>query len=87
VNIKQAHAAMAHRAFCGVSRQRDERKVSLVTIAPAAGDTISYTYDSGDEWVHHIEVEKVLLTAPGTTHPCCMTGRDTCAVQQLGCGA
>ena len=44
---------------------RDERKAPLDTVAPSAGDTISYTYDFGDDWVHHIEVEQVLSTAPG----------------------
>lgn len=63
---------------------RDERKAPLDTVAPAAGDTISYTYDFGDGWVHHIEVEKVLPTAPGTTYPRCLTGRRACPPEDCG---
>jgi hypothetical protein len=37
----------------------------LDTVAPTAGDTISYTYDFGDGWVPHIAVDKALSTAPG----------------------
>lgn len=66
------------RRECEYIRHRDERKAPLDTVAPTAGDTISYTYDFGDDWVHHIEAEKVLSTAPGATYPRCLTGRRAC---------
>ncbi|OQD57663.1 hypothetical protein BM536_000690 [Streptomyces phaeoluteigriseus] len=34
---------------------------------------ISYTYDFGDDWVHHIEVDKVLSAPSATTYPRCLT--------------
>ncbi|MFD7297922.1 plasmid pRiA4b ORF-3 family protein [Streptomyces sp. NPDC059897] len=63
---------------------RDERKVPLCAAAPAAGDKIRYTYDFGDDWAHHIEVEKVLPRDTGTTYPRCLTGRRACPPEDCG---
>ncbi|MFI1332737.1 plasmid pRiA4b ORF-3 family protein [Streptomyces sp. NPDC020845] len=63
---------------------RDERKVPLCAVAPAVGDKISYTYDFGDDWVHRIEVEKVLPRDPGTAYPRCLTGRRACPPEDCG---
>ncbi|MFD5121327.1 plasmid pRiA4b ORF-3 family protein [Streptomyces sp. NPDC058385] len=63
---------------------RDERKVPLHAVAPAVGDRIGYTYDFGDDWVHHIEVEKTLPRAPGTAYPHCLTGRRACPPEDCG---
>ncbi|WP_419995027.1 plasmid pRiA4b ORF-3 family protein [Streptomyces boninensis] len=63
---------------------RDERKVPLSAVAPAAGDRISYTYDFGDDWGHRIEVEKVLPKEPGTAYPRCLTGRRACPPEDCG---
>ncbi|MEV7886979.1 plasmid pRiA4b ORF-3 family protein [Streptomyces sp. NPDC002817] len=63
---------------------RDERKVPLCAVAPAAGDRISYTYDFGDDWVHRIEVEKALPKEPGTAYPRCLTGRRACPPEDCG---
>ena len=39
--------------------EEDERLFQLRRIIPKPGDFIVYLYDTGDNWVHHIEVEKV----------------------------
>ncbi|MFI0237812.1 plasmid pRiA4b ORF-3 family protein [Streptomyces sp. NPDC016845] len=63
---------------------RDERKVPLHAVASTAGDRISYTYDFGDDWVHRVEVEKVLPEEPGTVYPRCVTGRRACPPEDCG---
>ncbi|GGV25215.1 hypothetical protein GCM10010277_06070 [Streptomyces longisporoflavus] len=63
---------------------RDERRVPLSAVAPSAGDRISYAYDFGDDWVHHIEVEKALPRDPGVTYPRCVTGRRACPPEDCG---
>lgn len=39
---------------------RDSRQTTLRELALARGAALSYVYDFGDEWVHHILVEKVV---------------------------
>ncbi|MGW2207533.1 plasmid pRiA4b ORF-3 family protein [Streptomyces sp. NPDC001774] len=62
----------------------DESTVSLSAVAPAAGDTISYTYDLGDDWAHRIEVERCFPAEPGTRYPRCLTGRRACPPEDCG---
>ncbi|HKE99018.1 MAG TPA: plasmid pRiA4b ORF-3 family protein [Actinomycetes bacterium] len=52
----------------------DERRASLLQVAPAAGARLGYTYDFGDGWEHDIAVEKV-LPPDGVRHAVCVTGR------------
>ncbi|MCX2970493.1 MULTISPECIES: plasmid pRiA4b ORF-3 family protein [Streptomyces] len=63
---------------------RDEREVSLRSVAPAVGDRIGYTYDFGDNWLHHIQTEKALNGVPGTAYPRCVTGRRACPPEDCG---
>lgn len=63
---------------------RDERKVPLYAVAPATGDKIDYTYDFGDDWVHRIQVEKVLPKEAARTYPRCVTGRRACPPEDCG---
>jgi Plasmid pRiA4b ORF-3-like protein len=63
---------------------RDENTVPLYAVAPAVGDAIGYTYDFGDDWVHHIQIEKVLAKDPDTTYPRCVTGRRACPPEDCG---
>ncbi|WP_372412125.1 plasmid pRiA4b ORF-3 family protein [Streptomyces luteireticuli] len=63
---------------------KDERKVPLHVVASAVGDKIGYTYDFGDDWVHHVQIEKILSRVPGTVYPRCLTGRRACPPE--GCG-
>lgn len=63
---------------------KDERKIPLYAVAPAIGDKIDYTYDFGDDWVHHIQIEKILPRVPDTTYPRCVTGRRSCPPEDCG---
>ncbi|MFD4143030.1 plasmid pRiA4b ORF-3 family protein [Streptomyces sp. NPDC058572] len=63
---------------------RNESNVLLCTVAPTVGSKISYTYDFGDDWVHHIEIERVLPRDRGTAYPRCLTGRRACPPEDSG---
>ena len=54
---------------------RAEGTVTLEQVAPRARNTIRYTYDFGDDWVHEIVVEQVLDRDPALAYPCCIGGR------------
>jgi len=62
----------------------DERKVKLIQLALTPGVTFTYTYDFGDDWVHIIEVQKVLPREEGVAYPMCTGG--ACAAPPEDCG-
>lgn len=62
---------------------REARRVRLDRVA-AAGDTFTYTYDFGDNWVHRVEVERVDDAAPGTPLPTCVGGRRAAPPEDCG---
>jgi hypothetical protein len=63
---------------------RDERKVTLAQIAPAAGAKFAYTYDFGDDWQHTIAVEKLLPLDPEARYPVCIKGKRACPPEDCG---
>lgn len=63
---------------------REEAAVSLCTVAPAAGDRITYLYDLADEWVHRIEIERALPRAENVDYPACIAGRRACPPESCG---
>ena len=52
----------------------DERKVPLRKLLLGDGDSITYTYDFGDNWRHKVLLEKV-LPAGSISRPICVDGR------------
>jgi hypothetical protein len=52
----------------------DETATTLKDVA-SVGETFTYTYDFGDDWIHTVEVEKELSAGPGTQYPRCVEGR------------
>ena len=52
----------------------DESKVPMRKVLVREGDSMTYTYDFGDNWRHKVQLEKVL---PGraTSRPICVDGR------------
>ncbi len=52
----------------------DESKVPLRKVLMGEGDSITYTYDFGDNWRHKVLLEKV-LTGRSLSRPVCVDGR------------
>jgi integrase/recombinase XerD len=46
--------------------------------------TFSYVYDFGDEWVHQITVEKILLMQTEQHYPICLAGKRACPPEDCG---
>ncbi|HEX9088174.1 MAG TPA: plasmid pRiA4b ORF-3 family protein [Arthrobacter sp.] len=63
---------------------RDESKVTIGELLPAAGSTLSYTYDFGDNWVLAIKAEKVLPDDDGGQLPRCTAGRGAAPAEDSG---
>ncbi|MGH3409452.1 MAG: plasmid pRiA4b ORF-3 family protein, partial [Streptosporangiaceae bacterium] len=47
------------------------------------GDTLGYLYDFGDQWLHHITLDKV-ITRPRGPLPRCLAGRRACPPEDCG---
>lgn len=48
------------------------------------GQTGIYLYDFGDDWVHQIELEKILSPENGQTYPICVEGERACPPEDVG---
>ncbi|MBV6700222.1 plasmid pRiA4b ORF-3 family protein [Kitasatospora aureofaciens] len=57
---------------------------TVAQLMPAVGDGAGYVYDFGDEWVHHIVVEKIHRPAPNTHYPRCSAGARACPPEDCG---
>jgi len=57
--------------------------ISLGLVLPAIGDTMIYQYDFGDDWLHFVQVEKI-LTRTQAALPRCTAGRRTCPPEDVG---
>jgi hypothetical protein len=51
----------------------DEQTATLRDLVSAVGDTFIYEYDPGDEWIHEVVTEAILL-ADGGSYPRCVGG-------------
>lgn len=49
-----------------------------------AGAKIDYLYDFGDDWLHTVELEKILTEEEGATYPRCIAGRRCCPPDDCG---
>ncbi|MDQ6849350.1 MAG: plasmid pRiA4b ORF-3 family protein [Actinomycetota bacterium] len=67
----------------GMADMADESRAKLFRVA-SEGDRLRYSYDFGDNWVHHVTVEKVLDAEPGTRYPTCSAGRRACPPEDVG---
>jgi len=63
---------------------RDERRYSLIKIAPQEKRKFSYEYDFGDSWEHDILVEKILAPEPRVAYPVCIKGKRACPPEDVG---
>lgn len=78
--------------FAGVSNEFLELKITLRGIKPRIwrriqvpkefrikGDSATYTYDFGDDWIHNVVLEKtVVLDSPFENYPKILAGRRVC---------
>jgi hypothetical protein len=62
----------------------DESTVAIGELLEAEKDTVTYTYDFGDNWQHAVTVEKVLPYDDGAPAVCCTGGRGAGPVEDCG---
>jgi len=48
------------------------------------GDLLGYTYDFGDGWEHHLELEDIIQNDPRVTLPACLDGSGACPPEDCG---
>jgi len=62
----------------------DERTITLAELCPNVDDDVSYMYDLGDGWQHHITVEKITETDTDDAAPRCLDGLGACPPEKSG---
>ncbi len=63
---------------------KDERRVTLHTIAREKGASFVYEYDFGDGWRHRISVEDTWLRTEYDVVPRCLDGKCACPPEDCG---
>jgi hypothetical protein len=61
----------------------DETKGKLFRLVKR-GDRFGYLYDFGDNWAHHLSVDKVIAAEPGVRYPRCIAGQGACPPENVG---
>ena len=61
----------------------DETKGKLFRLVNR-GDRFGYLYDFGDNWTHHLCVDKVIAAEPGVRYPRCIAGQGACPPEDVG---
>jgi hypothetical protein len=62
----------------------DENKFTLADVVSRGRKSMSYVYDFGDNWLHDIDVEKVVEPDAATAYPVCVAGRGDAPVEDVG---
>ncbi|HYV37512.1 MAG TPA: plasmid pRiA4b ORF-3 family protein [Gemmataceae bacterium] len=62
----------------------DPKKARLAKFVEAGYAKFNYTYDFGDNWIHHIVVEKVLDADSKVRYPRCVKGARACPPEDCG---
>lgn len=62
----------------------DERKIKLSRLVAQGIKKFQYLYDMGDNWLHLIQIEKVLVAEPGLRYPRCIAGKRACPPEDCG---
>jgi len=61
----------------------DEVKGKLFRLVKQ-GDRFGYLYDFGDNWAHHLSVDKVIPAERGVRYPRCIAGQGACPPEDVG---
>ncbi len=70
--------------YVGEEPARPGWKVPIRHVFWVAGTKIDYVYDSGCDWLHAVELEKILTEEEGATYPRCIAGRRRCPPEDCG---
>ncbi|TQC44072.1 plasmid pRiA4b ORF-3 family protein [Rhodococcus sp. WS4] len=73
---------IAHRALVGPAVAEEE--VLLGSLLTSVGDQLTYRYDFGDDWTHHIVVESVGDSDPDSPAALCLDGRSMAPCEDSG---
>jgi hypothetical protein len=68
----------------GGTETLNEKRYTLVDLAPGPKSAFIYEYDFGDGWEHKIVVEKVLPPNPALKHAICLAGKNACPPDDSG---
>jgi Plasmid pRiA4b ORF-3-like protein len=74
------HHFEKHCEYWGVADEEfedrnDESKVVVRKVLMRKGDSMTYTYDFGDNWRHRILLEKIIRAEMSATRPICLGGK------------
>lgn len=70
--------------FMLTSRPKNEADFNLHDLADKIQPRFQYIYDFGDNWMHQIEVEKILPPEEGKPYPVLLAGRRNCPPEDSG---
>jgi hypothetical protein len=59
-------------------------RVRLGALLPKEESRFDYIYDFGDNWMHEIEVEKIVLRGQEPKLPMCLAGKRACPPEDVG---
>jgi Plasmid pRiA4b ORF-3-like protein len=62
----------------------DESETPLSTLLNAEGDSMVYLYDFGDDWRHHVVLEKIIQGNESLKTPICLGGERRCPPEDVG---
>jgi pRiA4b ORF-3-like protein len=62
----------------------DETRVSLQNVVPRVGTQFEYWYDFGDDWLHDLLLEAILLPESRTQYPRCIAGERSGPPEDVG---
>lgn len=63
---------------------KDSRRATLAKLVTGEPFQFTYDYDFGDDWRHHIIVEKILPPDPKQALPVCLAGKRACPPEDVG---
>ena len=62
----------------------EERRVILADVVRRERASFGYSYDMGDGWEHHVELEAIGPPDPQTFYPVCIDGARRCPPEDCG---